>query len=256
MSIVTSKEASTEIVAVSFEVSAAHDVALPVATVISSETEVEASLTDVNNLLSQIEARNQAQNVAMVQGENSSSGIYGQIFNAVNGTNMAGMCILYCLIVLLVMGIIGASMALFVFDVIGLNETSNEQLHSECKDSNIFAFVIVVILFPCLQPCFTTQDEQKRKSLSGVLGSLCSVGLLVGIFIWGTYEIFGVSCVPSIEDTTLYKVAYIHWVLLTIGVGIVFVAFFSPFFVLCCCSKSPMSEPNSGLPDATMNHPL
>lgn len=171
MSTVTSEEVAIDIIienndalAVAEPVStaAAIDTAIPVARrVITADDDSQKALGEINNLLSQIESRNvlaQAQVQAQVE---SSGSLLRKITKFVAESGAATMCFLYCFLFLFVMGLIGSGIALTVFDIIGLSRTSNEQLHSECKDSNLFAFIIVVLIFPCVQSCCGADNDKK-----------------------------------------------------------------------------------------------
>ncbi len=141
-------------------------------------------------------------------------------------------CLVINTIILIVLGLIGAAVAYYVFSIMALVEDSNESIQKECKNSNIWAYLLTVIIVNLFL------GNNSKPSKDGdvgdvVMSTFISLIVLVGLCTWGSIE-FWKDCVQDKLSTTLiFKMIeitiYIQYVALGICIGVI---------VYSCCKIS------------------
>jgi hypothetical protein len=46
---------------------------------------------------------------------------------------------------------------------------------------------------------------------------------MLGFFIWGSYELFGISCIDQLKNTNVYNISLAYWIFITIILSIIII---------------------------------
>ncbi len=133
----------------------------------------------------------------------------------------------------------GSSIVFLVFTILALVRTSYSEQQDECSTSQVWIFLLVHILSGIILSCAcrstrknanqaSASSESQQASTSQpssptsttTRGVSCDIRscAMIGLLVWGLYELFGVSCVQSLKGTLLYTMLQVTVALDIIGV--------------------------------------
>ncbi len=123
-----------------------------------------------------------------------------------------------------------------VFMFKAILETQWDDVSDVCEKSNLWYYLTTVFIIQIFNKNDDLSEnenkkENKKSANNGFL-FLCSIGL----FIWGAYELFGISCVSELKSTLLYKLSLASWILSCVVLGILTI-FLSGMCCAFCCLK-------------------
>jgi len=111
-----------------------------------------------------------------------------------------------CSIVLVALAFIGSSIAYYVFSIMSLVRDSNESIQSECKNSNIWAYLLTVMIVNLI-----VLNNSKPKDDEGNAIVSCFVSLLItiGLCTWGSIEFWNDCIHNNFSNTLIFKMVQI-----------------------------------------------
>uniref|UniRef100_A0A6C0DBN5 Transmembrane protein n=1 Tax=viral metagenome TaxID=1070528 RepID=A0A6C0DBN5_9ZZZZ len=132
-----------------------------------------------------------------------------------------------CLSISAILFLVIGSLILFIFDIIGLVTITIPDVYNKCPTSSIWYYVLISLIIGSINLYF--QSTKKKNEL--ICNDIIVLFECIIMFIWGAYELFGNSCVNTVNDTILFKVALCHWIISTISTCIII------FSILLFCIK-------------------
>ena len=128
-----------------------------------------------------------------------------------------------CISCFSVISLVTASITYLVFAIIGLVNTSHKEIQDICPNSNIWIYLLVILI---LNGGFFGNNIKAigERKKSGACGIICNLLLQMGFLCWGAYEIWGVSCVDEIRPDLVYTMAEINVIATIVIIGITIVA--------------------------------
>ena len=119
-------------------------------------------------------------------------------------------------VIIFITGLFVASIAFLVYSFTAIINTSSEEAREICNRSDLweYLFMAIVFTFPTctiVVPCENIIDTIATLLLQMTISLVFS--------IWGLYELYGVNCVDELQDTLLYKMSYIQFLISTVEVG-------------------------------------
>lgn len=134
------------------------------------------------------------------------------------GTCCAGTlgCFGGLIIVALVLGILGGAVSLIVFDIMALVQYSNADITDKCDESNMWIYLLICLILSCTQSSGSKNTDDDNYGFHLII--------FLPMMIWGCIEFWDVGCVDNIENTSVYYMAYIHFVMYLIASAIICLA--------------------------------
>lgn len=127
-------------------------------------------------------------------------------------------------IVVFFLGFIGSVVTLIVFDIMALIQYSNSDITDKCNESNMWIYLLICIILSF------NVSEAKTIIVAIIKMNLietypenhdntyyCYLYIFLPMIIWGCVEFWNVGCVNNIENTSIYYMAYIHFVMYLIA---------------------------------------
>jgi len=114
-----------------------------------------------------------------------------------------GECALYCFGGLTTCSVILGLITFTVFCIISISVISLKTTQNRCPDSDLWLYMLLSIVIPVWLSLVASKKEKKTMA-----DSICMIISELSILCWGTYEVFGVSCVSNLEDILLYKMSF------------------------------------------------
>jgi hypothetical protein len=112
-----------------------------------------------------------------------------------------------------------SSIVFFVFAIKAIIETQWNDVTDLCEDSNLWYYLTSILVFNILNRNLN-DDKEKNKEVFIIVISL------IGLFIWGAYELFGVKCINNLNTTLLYKLSLAYWIFVVVILGILILTIF------------------------------
>ncbi len=144
----------------------------------------------------------------------------------------------YCSLIFFSIAICALSVTFFVYAIISLVRTSNNEQKDLCHRSSAWVYVLVHLI---LGGFIYQQGEDKGDNDVEKLGKACwnliKYLTILGLMSWGCYELWGISCVDQLKDKLLYIILQIYVIVDIIAVGCSCCVMWS----ICCftmCYKS------------------
>ena len=121
------------------------------------------------------------------------------------GTNcMVGM--VFCSVVVLLFGLVGASVAYYVFSIMALVEDSNDSLQKECKNSNMWGYLLTVIIVNLV---VLNNSKPKDDEGSIIMSSIISILIMISLCTWGSIEFWNDCVQDNLSNTLIFKMIQI-----------------------------------------------
>jgi hypothetical protein len=98
-----------------------------------------------------------------------------------------------------------------IYSIKSLIDVTYKDVSNMCSNSNIWYYLLAINLL-------SISGLQKNNNN---LESVLLVLYMIGFFIWGSYELFGVSCISKLNNTNLYTISLAYWIFITIILGII-----------------------------------
>jgi hypothetical protein len=124
---------------------------------------------------------------------------------------------LYCLICLIVSSSIISfilSSIYIAFTIIGLVNTSYNEIYKLCKNSHLWIYNLVslILFLVSMKNVHNSLQNQNNNYKQIIIQAI----ILLIISFWGAFEIFFVNCVNELDNTILYRTSFMYWLINTI----------------------------------------
>jgi len=138
-----------------------------------------------------------------------------------------------CTVGVLSIGLLAAYCSNLVYSIMALVETSNKELQSRCSETNLWIYLLIILLLGTYNQGrsinnLKTKDSNKCMIVNTMLAQ-------IGLLCWGSYELWGVDCVNEVSSNLIYTMVLINvvasWVLM--GIMIIYIGIVTVIF----CSK-------------------
>ncbi len=93
-----------------------------------------------------------------------------------------------------------------IFTIIGLSTFNTNKL---CPNSNLWYYVLTSLLIFIFSLLNYKINNSSDKYLCNII---CYLIISSTLIIWGTYELFYITCVKQVSDTILYNISIIFWI--------------------------------------------
>ena len=129
--------------------------------------------------------------------------------------------------VLLILGLFGASVTYYVFCVMALIDNSNKSIQKTCSDSNLWAFLLTVLILN-LGVAQNTSKSTKSKDGPNLISVVVSILILVSLCTWGSIEFWNDCVQEKLSDTLIFTMVkttvYIEYaIILLLSILFVFI---------------------------------
>ena len=98
-----------------------------------------------------------------------------------------------------------------IFSIKSLIDVNYNDVSNICSSSNIWYYLLTITLLS-----ISSLQNYNNNYLEGLLS-------ILGFFIWGSYELFGVSCINQLKNSNLYIISLAYWIFITIILGIIII---------------------------------
>jgi hypothetical protein len=115
---------------------------------------------------------------------------------------------------------IGAVITNMVFSIIALVETSHKELQKECPETNLWVYLLIIVILGTGNTRRTIQSSLKEDI--NICAILCGMIMHLGLLGWGVYELWEVNCVNDIKSNLIYTMTLINVVACLVAVLIIF----------------------------------
>ena len=132
------------------------------------------------------------------------------------------ICVVFSLLILL-----GVFATYITFMVISLIKTTNEHIKLTCADSNLWPYVLVILISALTINIGIIRLEKNKNNNIKNIGNILSFLHSIGMFLWGYYEVLYNKCVETNFDSSLiFEMAFANMIIY------IFISFIS-FCCLC-----------------------
>ena len=131
-------------------------------------------------------------------------------------TALCGGCIL-------VLGMITVIIMFYVYAILGLIQTSHDDIRDVCHASNIWVYVLVGLILSALSVGSGSSSSNREAGDEYRLppSLIIVVSQFTAFIIWGAFEIFSPCVRDHFQHTLLYNVALSYWIFCIIGISVV-----------------------------------
>lgn len=137
------------------------------------------------------------------------------------GNNPVVLCISGCSLALIVVGLIGSSVAYYVFCVISLVRDSHDSIQEKCKDSNLWPFILVILIMNLVVAKSNTNNKEDD---SGKICSLItSLIITASLCTWGSLEFWRPCVQDKLSNLLIFTMVKTTLIIEYIVIGIVFI---------------------------------
>lgn len=143
----------------------------------------------------------------------SSSTLQNICDNCLGCVSCLGTFIAGCTFIGTILGIIGGAISLYVFSIIALVDYSNNDITDKCNESNMWIYLLVAVIVGAINGSNSKNTNEDNYGIH-LIGTL-------PMLIWGCIEFWDVSCVNEIENTSIYYMANIWFIIYWIGSSII-----------------------------------
>tara|TARA_B100000424_G_C22911896_1_gene485155 strand:- start:300 stop:878 length:579 start_codon:yes stop_codon:yes gene_type:complete len=112
----------------------------------------------------------------------------------------------FCSIVLLALALIGASIAYYVLSIMSLVRDSNESIQNECKNSNIWAYLLTVMIVNLI---VLNNSKPKDDEGNAIMSCFISLLITIGLCTWGSIEFWNDCIHDNFSNTLIFKMVQI-----------------------------------------------
>jgi hypothetical protein len=123
---------------------------------------------------------------------------------------------------LFVIALICGIITLVVFDIFALTTYSNLNVVQKCEKSNLWSYVFWSLALIFADVIHTAINKNKYNIVDSTGYSICTGLISTGMLFWGNVEM-DIYCTYKLDNTSIYKMAFIHLILNYITVGILFI---------------------------------
>jgi len=100
-----------------------------------------------------------------------------------------------------------------IYSIKSLIDVSYKDVSNVCSNSNIWYYLLTITLLSI------SGLQKNNNNLESLLVTLS----MLGFFIWGSYELFGISCIDQLKNTNLYNISLSYWIFITIILSIIII---------------------------------
>ena len=107
-----------------------------------------------------------------------------------------------CSMVLLVIALIVGSVAYYVYSIMALVENSNDSIKKECKKSNMWAYLLTVIIVNLV---VLNNSKPKKDEGTVIITSIISLIITISLCTWGSIEYWNDCVQDNLSNTLIFK---------------------------------------------------
>lgn len=119
----------------------------------------------------------------------------------------------------------------FVYSIIALSQTSNQDIRDTCSGSNIWISLLVAVIgngLAMLDNICGKKDENGKHQQNVII-----VGINIGALIFATVEVYKTCALDNLSETIIYQLQF--W-LIVIVYSIYAIIIFVGIVLCCCCA--------------------
>jgi hypothetical protein len=140
----------------------------------------------------------------------------------------------------------GISIFWFVFSIITLSQTSNQDIHDTCSGSNLWISLLIAVIgngLAILDNICGKKDEHGQHQPNVII-----VGINIGALIFVTVEVYKTCALDNLSETIIYQLQF--WLI------VVVYSIYSIIILVgcCCCCLSQESKPTVIKIDQTIDN--
>tara|TARA_B100000508_G_C11433500_1_gene264685 strand:- start:835 stop:1251 length:417 start_codon:yes stop_codon:yes gene_type:complete len=102
--------------------------------------------------------------------------------------------------VVFILGLAGASVAYYVFSIMGLVEDSHDSIQDKCNKSNIWPFLLTVLVINLAGAKASTSEKKEEAICNMFLGII----ILISMCTWGSLEFWNECVQDKLSDTLIF----------------------------------------------------
>ena len=128
-----------------------------------------------------------------------------------------------CAVIILAIALIGGAVTFTVYSVMALVNNSNNSIQDVCSGSNIWSFLLVVLISGFLQTSQSASSASSESEGAKVISALCFLVVQIGLMVWAGLELWANRCAASsLSDNLVYRMV---WIWLIVSASAVSAAF-------------------------------
>ena len=130
---------------------------------------------------------------------------------------------------------IGGFITFIVFSMIGVCSVSLRTTQNRCPESNLWVWSIIYTIHAIAGLIYGS--KQTKSEDKNPIGIMCSLIIVLGFYIWGMIDYWGVSCVDNLSNLLLYKLAFVQLIIGICVFGGLMIGLISICIKQCFCAK-------------------
>ena len=120
-----------------------------------------------------------------------------------------------CAVIILAIALIGGAVTFTVYSVMALVNNSNNSIQDVCSGSNIWSFLLVVLISGFLQTSQSASSASSESEGAKVISALCFLVVQIGLMVWAGLELWANRCAASsLSDNLVYRMVRI-WLIVS-----------------------------------------
>ncbi len=133
---------------------------------------------------------------------------------------MKGFCISLAgfFMVVFILGLAGASVAYYVFSIMGLVQDSHDSIQDTCNKSNLWPFLLTVLIIN-LGGAKASASEKKDRG-QDICNMFLGIIVLISMCTWGSLEFWNECVQDKLSDTLIFLMVKITIIIQYIAIGI------------------------------------
>jgi uncharacterized membrane protein YdjX (TVP38/TMEM64 family) len=127
-----------------------------------------------------------------------------------------------CFGLIFVICLIGGAITFSVYSVIALLDNSNNSIQDVCSGSNLWSFLLVMLITGFLQSSQTASSAVSESRGAKLMSALCVVVVQVGFMVWAGLELWANRCAANnLSDNLVYRMVYAWFFISAAAFGLV-----------------------------------
>jgi hypothetical protein len=128
-----------------------------------------------------------------------------------------------CGVLILVIALIGGAVTFTIYSVMALVNNSNNSIQDVCSGSNIWSFLLVVLISGFLQTSQSASSASSESEGAKVISALCFLVVQIGLMVWAGLELWANRCAASsLSDNPVYRMVRIWFIVSASAVSAAF----------------------------------
>jgi hypothetical protein len=143
------------------------------------------------------------------------------------------------MLLMLGLGALVGGVCLIVYSGIALGHDSRNSILGVCPDADLWTWLLVVTIIMGVQMLVNSakskseSEKEDGSMVVTVVTLIITLGLQVGLAAWGGPMILSECAIHSLQDTQVWYLSFIHFVVQLVVVGLVGLVGIGSLVVLC-----------------------